>query len=357
VAGIEDIAPARGFLETTAVALHLGRGSMGEAVLQAHEGVETRVHLVEPAQVETRLLRVTGPEGHANELLVGIEDEALTESDIYARTGRVWIPPPARGLPAEKAAGVVRLGEIRGDLHLHSDRSPDGRMTLDQILVEAVDRGYEYVLISDHTSGLRFGGLDEDGLRAQRAAIEEARDRFPDLLVLHGAELNIGRDGSLDIGAEALGGLDMAVAGLHSYFDLDRSEQTARVLEALTHPVVRVLAHPTGRRIGTRPGVDLDIEAVIAAAIENEVALEVNGHRDRLDLSAEIARTAVEAGALLAANSDAHRLGEMGNVFNSVSTMQRAGVAADAVVNTMPVGVFREWLSGSRDGLPVGSRG
>jgi DNA polymerase (family 10) len=130
---------------------------------------------------------------------------------------------------------------------------------------------------------------------------------------------------------------------LHSHFDLERSEQTARVLKALSHPAVRVLAHPTGRRIGHRPAIDLDIDAVITAAVENNVALEVNGHRDRLDLTAEHAALAIAGGALLAANSDAHRIGEMGNIANSVATMQRAGIAPSSVVNTKSVGAFREW--------------
>jgi DNA polymerase (family 10) len=119
----------------------------------------------------------------------------------------------------------------------------------------------------------------------------------------------------------------------------------------MRHPVVRILAHPTGRRIGIRPGVDLDVDAVIAAAPENGVALEVNGHRDRLDLSADLAAAAVAAGASLVANSDAHRIGEMGNVANSVGTMQRGGVNAASVINTMPLDRFREWVSGmSRTG-------
>jgi DNA polymerase (family 10) len=233
-------------------------------------------------------------------------------------------------------------------------------MSLDEILLEAVDRGYEYVLITDHTSELRFGGLGESGLDAQAIAIEALRANFPDLVVLHGAELNIARDGSLDIDEGALDRLDLAVAGLHSFFDLDRSEQTARVIRALDHPVVRVLAHPTGRRIGARPGIDVDIDSVIASAIANDVALEVNGHRDRLDLSASHAATAVAAGALLAANSDAHRIGEMGNVANAVATMQRAGVAPDAVVNSWPADRFISWVrrtapAGVSDATATGS--
>ncbi len=343
VVGSDDVARGRAFLEGTAVARFEGHGTGGESLIRAHEGVPVRVHLVSPAEAGWRLLQVTGPDGHADDLLRSVVADGLTETEIYERGGRIWLPPAARGLPRATAEGVVRLGDIKGDLHLHSDSSPDGRMSLSEILLEAVDRGYSYVLLTDHTTGLRFGGLDGTGLAEQRSTIDEVRAGFPDLLVLQGAELNIDRDGSLDIDDEALGRLDLAVAGLHSYFDLDRLEQTTRVLKALSHPVVRVLAHPTGRRIGTRPPIDIDIDAVVSAAVENDVALEVNGHRDRLDLSAELASRAVAAGALLAANSDAHRIGEMGNVANSIATMQRAGVQPTSVVNALPVDEFKEW--------------
>jgi len=342
VSGIDDVVAGREFLEGTAVARFVGDGATGEIVLQSHEGVEVRIHLVPPSEVGWRLLEATGPDRHAGPLLQCSKD-GLTESEIYEQNGRLWVPPAARALDPEPAESVIRNGQIRGDLHLHTDMSPDGRMSLFEIAAEATERRYEYILISDHTTGLRFGGLDSAGLQHQREIIDDVRAGFPDLLVLQGAELNIDRDGSLDIDDEALSRLDFAVAGVHSHFDLDRLEQTARVLRALGHPAVRVLAHPTGRRIGNRPGIDLDIDAVIAAAVENHVALEVNGHRDRLDLSAEHAALAVAGGAVLAANSDAHRIGEMGNVANSVATMQRAGIAPSSVVNTMSVDSFREW--------------
>jgi len=344
VAGVDDLDTARGFLAGTAVASFVGQRDRDTAVLRSHDGTELLVHLVPPRRVGARLLGATGPPGHTGPLLDAVGDEPLTEAEIYQRSGQVWVPPPARGLPTERAAGVLRLEHIRGDLHLHTSESPDGRMSLVEILSGAADRGYEYVLITDHTSGLRFGGLDGEGLLRQAAEIEEIRPRFPDLVVLHGAELNIGRDGSLDVNDEALSRLDLAVAGVHSNFDLDRDEQTARVLLAIEHPVVRVLAHPTGRRIGTRPAIELDIDAVISTAVDNHVALEVNGHRDRLDLSAPLAARAVAAGALLSADSDSHRIGEMGNIANAVATMQRAGVGPDSVVNAFPLDRFTDWV-------------
>ncbi|HSK06428.1 MAG TPA: PHP domain-containing protein, partial [Acidimicrobiia bacterium] len=345
VSEVGDEAEASRFLEQTAVARHLGHDGEGVAMLESHEGVEVRAHLAVHDEAGAALLEATGPPEHAAALLSGIDAGGLTEPEIYQRSRRVWVPPPARALPTDRAAAVVRLEHIRGDLHLHTDRSPDGRMNLSDVLDEAVDRGYEYLLITDHTSGLRFGGLDAQGLIEQRAEIDQARSRFPGLVVLHGAELNIDRDGGLDVDDETLGLLDMAVAGIHSHFDLDRAEQTARVLSALHHPTVRILAHPTGRRIGIRPPLDLDLEAVIAAAVEHRVALEVNGHRDRLDLSAGLIEMADAAGALLAADSDSHRVGEMGNVANSVATMQRAGLRPASVVNTLPVDDFLDWAA------------
>jgi DNA polymerase (family 10) len=347
VLAVADSSSAREFLETTAVARFHGYGDSGESILLAHEGVEVRAHVVLPAQAGSKLLTVTGPSPHAESVLEAAGTTSGTEADLYAAAGMPWVPPPARGLPLAEATEVVMLAQLRGDLHLHSDRSPDGRMSLDGILLAAVDRGYEYVLITDHTVGLRFGGLDSAGLRAQAVEIEETRSRFPDLVVMHGAELNIGRNGTLDVDDETLGILDFAVAGLHSYFDLGRAEQTSRIVEAMSHSVVKVLAHPTGRRIGTRPAVDLDIEAIIEAAVEHDVALEVNGHRDRLDLAAPLIEKVVGSGAVLAANSDAHRIGEMGNIANSVGTMQRAGVVQESVVNCWPADRFISWATGS----------
>jgi DNA polymerase (family X) len=344
VAAVDDLDDARSFFEETAVARFIGQRDRDAVILRSHDGTDLLVHLVTPRLVGARLLEATGPPGHAGPLLATVGDEPLTEVQIYQRSGQEWVPPPARGLPTENAAGVVRVEQIRGDLHLHTNESPDGRISLFEILSEAMDRGYEYVLITDHTSGLRFGGLDGEGLLRQADEIEAIRPRFPDLVVFHGAELNIGRDGSLDVDDDVLSRLDMAVAGVHSNFDLDRNEQTARVLLAMEHRVVRVLAHPTGRRIGTRPAIDLDIDAVIAAAVVNHVALEVNGHRDRLDLSAPLAARAVAAGALLSADSDSHRIGEMGNIANAVATMQRAGVVPGSVVNALPRARFTDWV-------------
>ncbi len=286
------------------------------------------------------MLWATGPPEHAAQVT---RDAYATEAEAYESAGLRFIPPPARTADLSIAADLVQTEDLHGDLHLHTDLSPDGRMSLTTIAEAAMGRGYEYVLITDHTEGLRFGGLGVEEIAAQSVAIADLRRRFPGLRILHGAELNVGVDGRLDLPEEGIDLLDFAVAGLHSHFQLDRATQTRRVLTALGHPAVKVLAHPFGRRIGIRPGLDLDIEQVIEAAVERDVALEVNGHRDRLDLPARWVRIASESGALFAADSDAHRLPEMGNVANAVAVLQRARVPAQQVVNTLPVAAFLRW--------------
>jgi len=221
-------------------------------------------------------------------------------------------------------------------------------MSLDEIVEKLSGAGIEYAVITDHTIGLRFGGLDANGLWRQREEIAVVNRRYPDFSLFQGAEVNIDRDGALDIDDKALDSLDLVVAGVHSHFDLTETEQTSRVIRALSHPAVRVLAHPTGRRIGLRAPLSLEIGKVLEAAHRHAVALEANGHRDRLDVSSELALRAVDGGVMLAANSDAHRPDEFVNIENAAATLQRANVERRSVVNTLPLADFGEWLAHRR---------
>jgi DNA polymerase (family 10) len=166
---------------------------------------------------------------------------------------------------------------------------------------------------------------------------------------MQGAELNIDRAGNLDLDEETLAGLDFAIAAVHSFFSLDRDEQTARIIRAIEHPAVRVIAHLTGRRIGIRPPIDVDLEPILEAAARTGTALEVNGHLDRLDLSAEMVAVARAYGVSFAANSDAHRLHELDNVRNSIGVLGRAEVEPGQVVNTWPLEQFLEWIGPSAE--------
>lgn len=337
VAVTEDPGSLAAFLETTAV-LDSYSGDEG----RTHDGLRVVVHVAAPEEAGSVLITATGPSRHLDQL--GDMDPAATEEEVYAEAGMAWVPPPARGLDPETAARVVTVNDLQGDLHLHSAASPDGRMTLDEMCEMAIGLGYQYVLITDHTQGLGFGGLDEEAIVRQSEEIVALRSRHQGLTVFHGAELNIGQDGTLDLDDIALMQLDFAVAGVHSHFGLGSEEQTDRVVMALAHPKVRVLAHPFGRRIGIRPPLSIDMDRVIEAAVAHGVALETNGHRDRLDLPAEWVERAASAGAVFAANSDGHTLTEMRNIANAVATLQRAGIAPERVVNSWDVAKFKAWL-------------
>lgn len=332
------------FLETTAVLATVSRDGRRQMSGVSLPGMRVVIEMAAPEESGTALVRATGPVEH----LAIIDDTPFsTEHEVYKAAGYTWIPPAARALPVDLASQVVLADEVRGDLHLHSEASPDGRMTLDEIAGEADERGYEYVLITDHTIGLRFGGLDAVALHRQAAAIQTAQGRHR-VRILHGAELNIGPTGELDLDDETLELLDFAVAGIHSHFSLTRPEQTARILTAMTHPVVRVLAHPLGRRIGIRPAIEVDLDEVIEAAVAHGVALEVNGHRDRLDLPRRAIEKAAWQGGLFAANSDAHRLTEIANVENAVAVLQGAGVRGDQIVNCRSLSELERWFQRER---------
>jgi DNA polymerase (family 10) len=333
------------FLETSAA---LRSWDQGDRRIVTHTGIDGTVHLSTPDSLGTDLIVATGPPAHVTELFGEAPSQThATEAEAYQAHGLEWIPPPARAVPLDVAATTVRLADIRGDLHIHTERSPDGRLPLSAILDIAVARGYQYLLVTDHTLGLRFGGLGPDQLAAQSIEIEGLRPAYPGLTVFHGAEVNIDREGGLDLDGETLGMLDFVVAGMHSHFGLSETEQTDRMIRALSQPSVRVLAHPTGRRIGVRPAVSLDIAAVVDAAVAYDRALECNGHRDRLDLGAAWVGKALEKGARFAADSDAHRVDEFDNIANAVATLQAAGVGAGSVVNAMPIEEFTTWATGN----------
>lgn len=345
VAVTEDPARLVGFLEESAAVMSSAVEPGWAIDLITHDRIPVAVRLSDPASAGTALVRWTGPPEHVTAL--GLDDREIpraTEEAVYDDAGREWVPAPARGR-SDTGNPVMTVDDIRGDLHVHSDWSPDGHMTLEAIAEAAADRGYRYIAVTDHTIGLRFGGLDAAALRRQRKDIDSLRRRFPELSILHGAEINVGADGTPDLDDETLHWLDIVVAGCHSHFDLPRPEQTARLVAAARHPAIDVLAHPTGRRIGIRPGFDVDLGPVFEAAAGSGTALEVNGHRDRMDLSSAHAEAAAAAGVRLMANSDAHRPGELANIGVAVAVLQRAGVRADQVMNTADPDTFLTWLA------------
>jgi DNA polymerase (family 10) len=337
-----DPRATRQYMRSSVVGIAVEPGAETPEVLVTPAGVDLHFEITPEAQWGTNLIRVTGPADH----VANLEPMGAfrSESAAYSSVGWEWVPPAARA-SSPPAPDLVDVGMIKGDLHIHSAASPDGRMSLDSIAGSLMAKGYEYAVITDHTIGLRFGGLDGDALRRQRLDVERVRSSLPGLTLLHGAEINLDRDGAPDIDEESLNSLDLVVAGVHSDFDLSIEEQTQRVIRGLTHPSVGILAHPTGRRVGLRAPLKLDLQRVVEAAVKYGVALESNGHRDRLDVSAELAHMAGEQGAVFVVNSDAHRIGEFDNIENAVATLQRAGIERRHVVNTLPRSEFLDWLA------------
>ncbi|HKY46846.1 MAG TPA: PHP domain-containing protein [Acidimicrobiia bacterium] len=350
VAG-ESAADVMRFLQQSAVVT--GFAEAEEVVRCQTHGALVTLHPTGPRTAAAAVFRTTGPVDHVEAVVRSIGDRgdadlAPTETDIYRAAGLAFVPPPARSQDLEVPGELVEVEHLRGDLHLHSDWSPDGRQTIEELVQSARARGLEYVAITDHAKGLRFGGLDEERLELQREAIERIRPRYPDIVILHASELNIDRNGDVDFDAHVLTRLDLAIAAVHSHFSLDKMGQTRRLLNAISNPMVNVIAHLTGRRIGIRPPIELDIELVLSAAAEHGTALEVNGHLDRMDAPAEIVGRAGERGVLFAANSDAHRGGELANIEHSVGILQRGLVTHPRVVNTWPVSELLEWAGVGR---------
>lgn len=334
------------FLEQSAVVT--GFEEFADGVRFETHGAALNLYTPGPGATAVAVFLTTGPEDHVDAVVRSVGDyarveSARTETDIYGAADLSFVPPPARSGVLQVPADLVGSEHLRGDLHLHSDWSPDGRQTMADLLQTARARGLEYIAITDHAKGLRFGGLDEDRLEKQRESIERIRPHYPDLAILHASELNIDRNGEVDFDNEVLARLDLTVAAVHSHFALDKAEQTRRLVTAISNPRINVIAHLTGRRIGIRPPIEFDLELVLAAAAEHGTALEVNGHLDRMDAPAEVVSRGRGLGVLFAANSDAHRGIELANVAHSVAILQRGLVPSRQVVNTWPVVDLLKW--------------
>jgi DNA polymerase (family 10) len=300
------------------------------------EGVPVRLLLPPPERFGTELVRRTGSDAYVEAL--GPLPEAADEQGVYAALGVPWCPPELREEPFRgEPPALVELDDVRGDLHSHTTWS-DGRASVREMGLAARDRGYEYLAICDHTENVRVvPGLNADAVRRQGEEIEKANEELAPFRVLRGIEVDIRRDGSLDLPDDVLAELDWVQLSLHAGQREERKALTAKVVEAMRHPAVRCLSHPKGRIINHRPPNALDLEAVLAVALEHGVALEVNGLPDRLDLSAEDARLAVEAGVPLVVSTDAHSIRGLGNMELAVATARRGWATAASVLNTRPL--------------------
>lgn len=292
---------------------------------------------------------------------MGLFDEATgsrlageTEEDVYRALGLDWIAPELREDGGEIEAArerrlpaLVTAADIRGDLHDHTDWS-DGRQPIEKLAESAEARGWEYVVVSDHSRSTAIaGGLSIEELRAQVRRIRELQPRFR-VRILAGTECDILGDGTLDFPDEVLGELDFVVASVHGRLGQSREQMTARVVRALENPHVRVLGHPTGRLIGSREPYALDLEAVFAAARRHGKAIEINASPDRLDLADVHARRAGELGVPIAVSTDTHSLSNLDFMRYGIAVARRAWLSPAQVLNTRPLADLLAWASRTR---------
>ena len=271
----------------------------------------------------------------------GGSEAFTTEEEVYERLGMQYIPPELRENRGELEAArarrlpeLIELGDIRGDLHMHTTLS-DGHASVEEMAEAARELGHEYIAITDHSATHGFGNDVQPG--ALLARMEEIRS-LPDLgiQVLAGTETNVLPDGSLDYRDDVLEQLDWVVASLHTSFRLSEKKQTERMLRAMEHPLVDAIGHPTGRLIESREPYPLDVDRVIAKAVETGTFLEINANPDRRDLNDVYARAASEAGVMIVVNSDAHWPRTLANMRYGVATARRAWLTAERVANTRP---------------------
>lgn len=331
-----------------------------KATVYLHNGLQVDLMVLEKARYGSLLQHFTGSKDH-NAALRGLarkqglslseygfqrEDGTITacatEEEVYATLGLEWIPPELREDRGElEAAREGRLphliGEqdVRGDFHAHSQYS-DGASTIAEMATAAQARGYEYLVLTDHSQGLGVaGGLSPDDFTRQREEISRLNQRLAPFRILSGVELEIRGEGELDLPEEVLAQFDVVVASVHSGLRQDREKMTGRIIAAMRSPHVDIIAHPTGRLLGQREGVEVDFEAVVEEAAKTGTMLEVNAQPNRLDLGGDLARQAIAGGVMLALGSDAHHAEGLGVMRFGVVTARRGWAEPTNAANSL----------------------
>ena len=367
VATSDPASMCRDFAQLPQVAEVIAQGETKTSI-RVRSGMQVDLRAVRPESFGAAWQYFTGSQAHNVQLRgrserlgrlkineYGVFDEGgrriagETEEEVYAAVGCAWIPPElreGRGEIEAAAAGalpeLVRLDDLLGDLHTHSDWS-DGRNEIAVMARAAIERRLRYIALTDHSQSLTIaGGLTPERFTARSLEIDRVNSALSPFRILNGAEVDILPDGTLDLPDECLESLDVVVASVHTALDQPREVITRRVIDAMRSPHVDVLAHPTSRRLDRRGETNLDIDAVITEAVRTGTALEINSSPMRLDLNDSWARRAVEAGALLAINTDAHYPVEFDAARFGCAIARRAGLTAERVLNSRDAeGVLR----------------
>jgi len=278
-----------------------------------------------------------------------------TEKEVFRAVGLPFISPELRENSGEFEAAdrgtlphLIELDDIRGDLQMHT-KATDGANTVEEMARYAKGLGYEYIAITDHSKAVRVaGGLDDKELAAHIKAIRKANDKMDGIEILSGVEVDILKDGRLDISDEVLSECDVVLAAVHSGFTMPRDEMTERIKRGIGNPLVNILAHPTGRIINEREPYEIDIEEIIREAKTQHVALELNSYPNRLDLKDVHCRAAKDAGVKISTNTDSHADLQLRNMRYGIATARRGWLEPDDVINTYSLAGLKKFLAGRR---------
>jgi len=337
-------------------------------------GVEADLRIVAPEAFGSLLHHFTGGQAHnialrerAVKMGLNISEYGLakvgtgeyesvaTEEEIYSRLGLPYIPPELREDTGEIEAAekgelpeLVEVEDIRGDLHVHTNWS-DGRGTIETMAEAAIELGYEYLVFSDHSQSLKVAnGLSPDRLKKKLEAVRAADEKYPEIHLLCGTEVDILRDGTLDYEDDLLAGLDFVVASVHTSFRIGEEAMTERIVRAMNNPYVRTIGHPTGRLLNRRDPYEVDVSRLIREAKATNTALELNAYVDRLDLAVPYVREAVGAGVRITIDTDAHDETALSFMKFGVSQARRAWVEKGSVINCLPWEEFEEYMKSGK---------
>jgi DNA polymerase (family 10) len=274
-----------------------------------------------------------------------------TEEEIYQKLGLDYIPPEMREDRGEVALAkanqiprLVTVADIRGDLHVHSDWT-DGTATIEEMAAAAQACGYEYMALTDHSRRQTMShGLDPARVTRQIREIDKLNAKFKNFTILKGSEVDILKDGTLDLPDSTLEKLDVVVASVHSFFDLPRDQQTDRMIHAMQNPHVHIIGHPTGRLIGTREPYEVDMDRLLSAAADLKCCLEINSQPERLDLNDLYAHAAKSKGVKLSVSTDSHATSSFQYIRYGIDQARRGWLTADDVINTRPLAELRKLL-------------
>jgi DNA polymerase (family 10) len=339
-------------------------------VFIVRNGVEVDLRIVAPEAFGSLLHHFTGGQAHnialrerAVKMGINISEYGLaregtgdykpvaTEEELYGQLGLPYIPPELREDTGEIEAAergelpdLIEVSDVRGDLHVHTNWS-DGKGTIESMAEAAIELGYEYLVFCDHSQSLKVAnGLSPERLKKKIEAVREADERYGEIHLLCGSEVDILKEGSLDYEDALLAELDFVVASVHTSFKVGEKAMTERIIRAMNNPFVRTIGHPTGRLLNRRDPYEVDVSRLIEEAAATNTALELNSYVDRLDLSVPYLREAINAGVRITIDTDAHDETALSFAKFGISQARRAWVEKESVINCLPWDGFQEHL-------------